>query len=123
MFSSPAAEILTIGDELCRGEIIDTNSAWIGERLTDLGFHVRWRSSTTDDAEDMAAAFRLAASRARVIVTSGGLGPTEDDRTVDVLCALLGVQSAVDPAARARMIKRAAERGFQITPNNERQVR
>src|SRR5262245_8250482 len=120
---TPAAEILTIGDELCRGEIVDTNSSWLSERLTELGFHVRWHSSTTDDPADMEAAFRQAAGRARVVVTSGGLGPTEDDRTVDVLCHLLGVESAIDETARGRMERRFAERGFQVTPNNLRQVR
>lgn len=123
MSLSPAAEIVTIGDELCRGEIIDSNSAWMAERLTDLGFHVRWRTSTTDDDADMAEALRRAAGRARVVVTSGGLGPTEDDRTVDVVCGLLGVAPAVDPWAHRRMERRFAERGFQITPNNLRQVR
>ena len=123
MSTSPSAEILTIGDELCRGEIIDTNSAWLAERLTDLGFHVRWRSSTTDDPADMEAALRQAAARAKVVVTSGGLGPTEDDRTVDVLAKILGVSPVADPAALARMEHRFAERGFQITPNNQRQVR
>ena len=64
MFPS-SAEILTIGDELCRGEIVDTNSAWIAERLTALGLHVRFRSSTVDDPADMAACLRQAASRAQ----------------------------------------------------------
>src|SRR5437667_195844 len=78
MYTAPAAEILTIGDELCRGEIVDTNSAWLAERLTELGLHVRWRSSVTDDEADMAAALAQAAARARVVVCSGGLGPLVD---------------------------------------------
>src|SRR4051812_1391375 len=118
MYTSRAAEILTIGDELTRGEIVDTNSAWLAERLTELGFHVRWHSSTTDDAGDMRDAFRLAASRADVVVCSGGLGPTEDDRTVDVVSALLGVEPVVDEAQRAAMTARFAQRGFEVTPNN-----
>src|SRR5437016_1916611 len=111
------AEILTIGDELCRGEIVDTNSAWIAERLTDLGFHVRFRSSTVDDPADMAASLRLAAGRAHVVICSGGLGPTEDDRTVDVIAGLLGVEPVVDETHRAKMAARFAERGFELTPN------
>src|SRR5678815_3841472 len=103
MFMPPAVEILTIGDELCRGEIVDTNAAWLGERLTAMGLHVRWQSSTTDDPADMEAALRQAAARARVVVTSGGLGPTDDDRTVDVVSAMLGVQPVVEEAHRARM--------------------
>ncbi len=120
---SASAEIVTIGDELCRGEILDTNAAWLSERLTALGLHVRWRSSTTDDAADMEAALREAAGRARVVIVSGGLGPTEDDRTVDVASALLGVAPAIDEAHRRKMEERFATRGFAVTPNNLRQVR
>ncbi len=123
MFTAPAAEILTIGDELCRGEIVDTNSAWIAERLTELGFHVRWRSSVTDGETDMAAAFSQAAARARVVIVSGGLGPTDDDRTVDVVARLAGVEPVIDPEHRRRMEERFAKRGFTATPNNLRQVR
>src|SRR5579871_4995552 len=123
MYSAASVEILTIGDELCRGEIVDTNSAWLAERLTGLGLHVRWRSSTTDDEADMAAALTLASGRARVVVCSGGLGPTDDDRTVDVIARLAGVAAIVDEAHRARMEERFRRRGFEVTPNNLRQVR
>ena len=123
MFLPLTAEIVTIGDELNRGEITDTNSAWIAERLTRLGCHVRWRSSVVDDDADMSAALAQAAKRARVVVVSGGLGPTEDDRTVDVACALLGVAPVEDALHRERMDARFRERGFTVTPNNLRQVR
>jgi nicotinamide-nucleotide amidase len=116
-------EIVTIGDELNRGEIIDTNSSWLAERLTGLGAYVRWRTSVTDDAADMTAALATAAARADVIVTSGGLGPTDDDRTVDVVSALAGVEPVQDPAHFDKMQERFAKRGFRLTPNNLRQVR
>src|SRR4051812_39962056 len=73
------AEVLTIGDELNRGEIVDTNSSWLSERLTSLGAYVRWRTSVTDHPGDMAAAIHEAAERAQLVVCSGGLGPTDDD--------------------------------------------
>lgn len=116
-------DIVTIGDELNRGEIIDTNSSWLAERLTALGAYVRWRTAVTDDPADMAATLRQAAGRADVVVTSGGLGPTDDDRTVDVVSGLLGVEPTVDPAHDEKMRARFAERGFRLTPNNLRQVR
>src|SRR6185369_11241643 len=97
-----SVEIVTIGDELCRGEIVDTNSSWLAAETTFLGLHVRWRTSTTDDAQDVEAALRQAASRARVVLTSGGLGPTDDDRTVDVVSAIAGVPAVVDDEHRAR---------------------
>ena len=116
-------EIVTIGDELNRGEIIDTNSSWLAERLTSLGAYVRWRTSVTDDAKDMTAALEQACARADVVVTSGGLGPTDDDRTVDVVSALAGVEPVQDAAHFDKMRVRFAERGFRLTPNNLRQVR
>jgi nicotinamide-nucleotide amidase len=116
-------EILTIGDELNRGEIVDTNSSWLAERLTSLGAYVRWRSSVTDAPEDLAAAVRQAAARAQLVVASGGLGPTDDDRTVDVVASLVGVPPVEEPAHAQKMRARFAERGFTLTPNNLRQVR
>ena len=100
------AEILTIGDELCRGEIVDTNSSYLAARLWDLDITTRWMTSCTDDAADMAAAGAQAASRADLVVCSGGLGPTEDDLTVDVLARLVGVEAVIDEPARARMMER-----------------
>src|SRR5260370_41580545 len=122
MTSRLDVEVLTIGDERNRGEIVDTNSSWLAERLTEVGAHVRWRTSVTDDARDLAAALRAAAERARVVVCSGGLGPTDDDRTVDVGAALAGVEPVIDPEHEARMRARFAARNFRLTPNNLRQV-
>src|ERR1700749_410528 len=104
------AEILTIGDELNRGEIIDTNSSWLAERLTSLGVYVRWRTSVTDQPDDMMAALRQAAGRAGLVVCSGGLGPTDDDRTVDVVCAPAGVEPTIEPAHADKMRARFAAR-------------
>jgi nicotinamide-nucleotide amidase len=123
MFTPLAVEIVTIGDELCRGEIVNTNASWMAERLTRQGFHVRWCSSTVDDDADMTAVLGQAARRARVVVCSGGLGPTDDDRTVDVVAALAGVEPVMDDRHRERMVARFAARNFAVTPNNLRQVR
>jgi nicotinamide-nucleotide amidase len=62
------AEILTIGDELCRGEIIDTNSSHLAARLWDLGITTRWMTSCNDDAADIASAVRQAIARADLVV-------------------------------------------------------
>jgi nicotinamide-nucleotide amidase len=97
------AEILTIGDELCRGEIVDTNSSQFAARLWDLAITTRWMTSCNDDAADMAAALTQAVGRADLVVCSGGLGPTEDDLTVDVIAGLLGVEPVVDEPSRARL--------------------
>lgn len=97
------AEILTIGDELCRGEIVDTNSSHLAARLWDLAITTRWMTSCTDDEADIASALTQAVARADLVVCSGGLGPTEDDLTVDVIAGLLGVPAVVDEPSRARL--------------------
>src|SRR5262245_41481583 len=97
------AEILTIGDELCRGEIVDTNSSWLAAQLWDRDVTVRWMTSCRDDADDIRRAVTEAAARADVVLCSGGLGPTEDDLTVDVVGALVGAPPVIDEPARLRM--------------------
>src|SRR5512146_2450564 len=97
------AEILTIGDELTRGEIVDTNSSWLAAQLWDRDVTVRWMTSCRDDEADMRRAFTDAAARADLVICSGGLGPTEDDLTVDVVAALAGAEVVIDEPSRAKM--------------------
>src|SRR5512144_3096428 len=89
------AEILTIGDELCRGEIVDTNSSWLASRLWEMGVTVAWMTSCRDEREDMLRAVAAAAARAPLVVVSGGLGPTADDLTVDVVAEAAGVDVTI----------------------------
>ena len=74
-------EIITIGDELMTGHTVDTNAAFAAQRLTDIGLTVKYLSSVGDSMPDMEDAFRLAMRRADVVITTGGLGPTDDDIT------------------------------------------
>ncbi|HKA89266.1 MAG TPA: competence/damage-inducible protein A [Haliangiales bacterium] len=117
------AEIFTIGDELCRGEIVDTNSSWMADRLWEMGVTVHWMTSCRDVREDMIRAFREAAERADLILVSGGLGPTEDDLTVDVVCEIVGAEAVTHEPSLLRMKDRFERAGYQLTPNNLRQVR
>jgi len=116
------AEILTIGDELCRGEIVDTNSSYIAQRLWDLDITTRWMTSCCDDENDITSALVQALDRADVIICSGGLGPTEDDLTVDMVAKLAGLDVVIDESARSRMEQRFAGR-IEVTPIQLRQVR
>ncbi|ALL05657.1 damage-inducible protein CinA [Pedobacter sp. PACM 27299] len=75
------AEIITIGDEILIGQIVDTNSAWMAKRLNQIGMKVKQITSVSDDADHIMEALRLAESRADVILMTGGLGPTKDDIT------------------------------------------
>jgi competence/damage-inducible protein CinA-like protein len=117
------AEIVTIGDELTRGEIVDTNSSYLAGQLWDRDLTVRWMTSCRDDEADMRRTFELATGRADVVVVSGGLGPTEDDLTVDVVAALAGVAPVVDEPSRARLEARFVRGGIAVTPIQLRQVR
>ncbi|HUH03492.1 MAG TPA: competence/damage-inducible protein A [Kofleriaceae bacterium] len=117
------AEIVTIGDELCRGEIVDTNSSWLAAKLWDLDITVAWMTSCRDLNEDIERTLRDATGRADLVLVSGGLGPTEDDLTVDVVATLVGVGAVEDAAARTHMEERYRAASFALTPNNLRQVR
>ncbi|MBL0212677.1 MAG: CinA family nicotinamide mononucleotide deamidase-related protein [Myxococcales bacterium] len=117
------AEILTIGDELCRGEIVNSNSSSLAARLWDLDITTRWMTSCNDDEADIVAALTLAATRADLVVCSGGLGPTEDDLTVDMVSRLAGVEPVIDEAARGRMEAWFGRAGGRVTPIQLRQVR
>jgi nicotinamide-nucleotide amidase len=85
------ARILAIGDELVLGRTVDTNSSWLARRLTDLGFVVSGVQVVGDDRAEMVAAMRAACAGADLVLCTGGLGPTDDDRTRDVLAEVLGV--------------------------------
>ncbi len=77
------AEIITIGDELMSGDVLDTNFQWLTTRLWNAGYDVHHHVTTLDKPEDMSAAFREAL-RSDIVVVTGGLGPTSDDRTLEV---------------------------------------
>ena len=86
----PDVEIMTIGDELLYGQVIDTNSAFMGQELGKIGLRVRQISSVSDRADEIVAALDQARQRAQVVLITGGLGPTKDDLTKHVLTRYFG---------------------------------
>jgi nicotinamide-nucleotide amidase len=80
------AEIITIGDEILIGQIVDTNSAWLGTELSNIGVSVKQITSVSDDKQHILEALALAEKRADIIIMTGGLGPTKDDITKYTLC-------------------------------------
>src|ERR1043165_9057133 len=85
------ARIIAVGDELLLGRTVDTNSAHIARWLTDRGFHVDRTVVVGDPQRDIEAALRAASDGAALVIVTGGLGPTDDDRTRQALAAVMGV--------------------------------
>ena len=81
----PKAELLTVGTELVRGSVVNTNAAYLGQELTKLGFDVHAQSACVDDAVEIKNSLRVALNRSDIILVSGGLGPTPDDITRDAI--------------------------------------
>src|SRR5947209_4959021 len=86
------AEIISIGSELTSGQNLDTNSQWLSQRLAEVGIAVGWHTTVADDLAENVAAFRIAAQRARLVLITGGLGPTLDDLTREALAQVAGVE-------------------------------
>ena len=97
------AEIITIGDELLIGQVVDTNSAWMAQRLNEVGISLYQITSVHDDREHILKALDEAFSRADVVLTTGGLGPTKDDITKHVMCEYFGTQLVEDPQVRTHI--------------------
>ncbi len=116
------AEILTIGDELLRGEIVDTNKALLAERLLGVDVETRFQTTVGDDPEEMADALRRAAARADVVLVSGGLGPTRDDLTAEVLGGTFGRRLVLDPGALETIRAFFLRVGREMTENNAKQA-
>ena len=85
------AAIITIGDEILIGQIVDTNSASIARHLNDAGIVVREKLSIGDDREQIVATVRRALDASQVVIITGGLGPTKDDITKKTLAAMFGI--------------------------------
>jgi len=116
------AEVIAIGDELTTGQRLDTNSQWLSIELGMLGIPVAFHTTVCDTLDDGVEAFRIAADRCDLVVATGGLGPTADDLTRDVLAALAGEPLALSPEALAAVESRFARRGVSMPESNRRQA-
>ena len=104
------AEIITIGDELLIGQVVDTNSAWMAERLNEAGIELYQITSVHDNREHILKALDEAFSRADIILTTGGLGPTKDDITKHVMCEYFGTSLVEDFRVREHIHELYKER-------------
>ena len=116
------AEILTIGDELLRGEIVDSNKSFLSDRLLTLDVETHYHTSVRDDPEDMVDAFQRAAGRSDVVLVSGGLGPTRDDLTSEVLAQAFGLELVLDEPALETIRAFFRSVGREMSENNAKQA-
>jgi nicotinamide-nucleotide amidase len=106
----PLVEIITIGDELLIGQVIDTNSGWMAKRLNQEGFQVIHMTTVSDRAEAIWEAIDLAFKRVNIILVTGGLGPTKDDITKQTLCQYFGTSLVLNTAVLEHIKKTYAQR-------------
>jgi nicotinamide-nucleotide amidase len=116
------AEIIAIGSELVSGQSLDTNSQWLSRALGMLGVTVHFHSAIGDDLSENLGAFRIAIERADLIITSGGLGPTQDDLTREALAAVAGVGLVEDPGALEAIQAMFARRNRVMSERNRVQA-
>ena len=116
------AEILTIGDEILYGQIVDTNSQWMGAHLSDAGIKVIHKTTVGDIEQDILKAFTEAEKRADIILITGGLGPTSDDLTKPCLAKYFDCEMRIHEDALAEVTEFFASRGRALTEVNRLQA-
>jgi nicotinamide-nucleotide amidase len=116
------AEILCVGTELLIGDIVNTNAAYLSRRLATLGIGVYRQSVVGDNKERLADDLRTALSRADLVITSGGLGPTADDMTKEIAAEVFGRKMELHQPSLARIERYFAATGREMTPNNRKQA-
>ena len=92
------AEVVSIGTELLMGQITDTNAAYLGGQLPSLGIGLYWISQVGDNLDRIVDVLQRGMARSDIIITTGGLGPTEDDLTREAIAKLMGEEMAMDQA-------------------------
>ena len=115
-------EVIAVGTELLLGQIVDTNSAWMGEHLALAGIDSHFQTKVGDNRERMVSALRLALERADAVIMCGGLGPTQDDITRDAIAEVMGVDLVRDDAVADHLRAYFKARGREMPLSNLRQA-
>lgn len=116
------AEIITIGDELLIGQTIDTNSAWMGSKLSLAGFDIHKKTSVHDNKYDILKALSDAQGKSDVVLITGGLGPTSDDITKPTLCEYFNTRLIINAEVLRMVGEMMVRRNFPMNENNRRQA-
>ncbi len=122
MFETLTAEIIAIGSELLAPDRTDTNSLWLTEKLNRLGIEVKLKTIVGDDDARLEEAIKDAARRSKVVITTGGLGPTEDDITRKITARALGRRLLLDEKVLAEIRQRFQTFGVAMPERNSRQA-
>ncbi len=115
-------EIVAVGTEILLGQIVDTNSAWIAERLADAGIDCHFQTVVGDNPERMLEVLAAGVKRSEALIVTGGLGPTQDDLTREVVAELMGVELVRDAEIVERIKGRFSSRGKLMPENNLKQA-
>lgn len=117
------AELIAVGTEILTGQIVNTNAQYLSEKMAEIGVDVYFQTAVGDNRERLLAALDVAKNRSDLVILCGGLGPTEDDLTKQVLAEFLDRDLAVDPEAMAKLAAFFASRPiYHRTANNDRQA-
>ena len=111
-------EVVAIGTELLLGQIVDTNSSWIGEQLAIAGIDSLFQTKVGDNLDRMVDTLELALSRSDAVICCGGLGPTQDDITRAAIARIMGVDLELDDEVAARIELMFTSRGRRMPMNN-----
>ncbi|MFM8274185.1 MAG: CinA family nicotinamide mononucleotide deamidase-related protein, partial [Gemmata sp.] len=115
-------EIISIGTELTSGQNLDTNCQWLSRRLAEIGLPVAFHTTVGDDLNDNIACFKLATERADLVISTGGLGPTQDDLTREVIAAVACVDLVEHAGSLAHITEMFAKRGRVMPDRNQVQA-
>jgi nicotinamide-nucleotide amidase len=114
--------VISIGTELTRGELVNTNASWLAAALTDLGFETFEHATVDDDKARIVATLERIAATAKVVVCTGGLGPTTDDLTTQAVARALGVPLQRDEVSLDHIRRRFEKIGRAMTESNAKQA-
>jgi len=116
------AEILSIGTELLRGEVVDTNTSYLAEQLPLLGIELRWVTIVGDNRQRLIETFHRAWKRSDIVLVSGGLGPTDDDLTREAIAEMLDEAMEVSPSLEQGLRSFFARMGLEMSSCNIKQA-
>ena len=116
------AEVVTVGSELVLGQLVDTNASYIAQKLSEIGVGMAYHTTVGDDPDRMRECFRTALDRCQIVITTGGIGPTEDDLTREVAAEVFDTELEFHQDLLDHIALLFSRIGYKMAPNNKRQA-